>query len=231
VHHGAWAGGFAVHRGKLKRRKLGDRVEADLSGEAPEPAKGATAENRVPVVLLLFPFILSVVSCSGSLWQDGSGAGADVAVDGLVAALHSEDGASPSLPSSPSWFVGAQESIEAREYWASKNAQGLQAPNRAQNLRTYFDAQGIRVEDRTVFGGSGLLQMRLAGVGRGDALTPVAEGEVRSEGSRVEIHRAGLVEWYENSPKGLEQGFTLEERPPGEGELVLELALLGARAT
>ena len=47
--------------------------------------------------------------------------------------------------------------------------------------------------------------------------------------SRVEIHRPGLVEWYVNSPAGLEQGFTLDERPAGDGPLVVELAVAGAR--
>jgi hypothetical protein len=48
---------------------------------------------------------------------------------------------------------------------------------------------------------------------------------------RVEIRRPGLVEWYLNSPEGLEQGFTLADRPQGEGPLALELALGGASAS
>jgi hypothetical protein len=35
------------------------------------------------------------------------------------------------------------------------------------------------------------------------------------------------VEWYENTVLGLEQGFTLHERPSGAGPLVLEMALEG----
>ena len=62
-----------------------------------------------------------------------------------------------------------------------------------------------------------LVELRLAGWGRGETLEPVASGEVMSEGARVEIARPGLVEWYVNAPSGLEQGFTLEQRPEGEG--------------
>ena len=36
--------------------------------------------------------------------------------------------------------------------------------------------------------------------------------------------REGLVKWYDNSAAGLEQGFTLTERPAGDGSLVIELA-------
>ena len=40
-----------------------------------------------------------------------------------------------------------------------------------------------------------------------------------STGARVIYERDGWSEWYENTAKGLEQGFTIERRPDGEGEL------------
>ena len=115
------------------------------------------------------------------------------------------------------WLARVQQGLAEREYQASENGEGLQAPNRAHNLRTYFEPSGIRVHDRTAAGSPELLALSLAGVGRGERIAPVAPGEVTSEGARVEIRRPGLVEWYANSPAGLEQGFTLEERPEGEG--------------
>jgi hypothetical protein len=54
---------------------------------------------------------------------------------------------------------------------------------------------------------------------------------VSHDGNRVEIARPGLVEWYINSEAGLEQGFTLTERPDGAGDLALELALDRASAS
>ena len=124
------------------------------------------------------------------------------------------------------------EQIAALEYRASENGEGLQAPNRAQNLRTYFESTGIRVHDRTAPRSPELLRLSLAGVGRGHALAAVEPGrEVAVDGHRVEIRRPGLVEWFENRPEGLEQGFTLAQRPAGEGRLRLELALEGAQAT
>ncbi|MBK7949267.1 MAG: FG-GAP repeat protein [Deltaproteobacteria bacterium] len=77
-------------------------------------------------------------------------------------------------------------------------------------------------------------------------------GEVEVVEARIEIARPelGLVEWFVNSDAGLEQGFTLSERPtaathatkPGPtsdrarrdrqtADLVLELAVSGARAS
>ena len=127
-------------------------------------------------------------------------------------------------------LAAARRQVEAREYHASQNRVGLQAPNRAQNLRTYFDTTGIRVHDRTAPASPELLALSLGRVGRGEALAKVEPGSVKGDGARVEIRREGLVEWYLNSEVGLEQGFWLERRPGGEGPLVVELALRGASA-
>jgi hypothetical protein len=117
--------------------------------------------------------------------------------------------------SDPGWLARAQQEIAQREYRVSPNAGELQAPNRAHALRTVFTPEGIRVRDRDAAGGE-LLALQLSGVGRGAALAPVTQGAVTSDGARVEIARPGVVEWFENSPAGLEQGFTLERRPvPG----------------
>jgi hypothetical protein len=129
------------------------------------------------------------------------------------------------------WLSGAQRGLVEREYEASENGEGLQAPNRRHNLRTYFEASGIRVRDRTAPERPDLLGLSLVGVGRGELLAPVTPGEVVAEGARIEIRRPSLVEWYVNSPAGLEQGFTLLERPKGKGALHLELAVEGARAS
>jgi hypothetical protein len=131
----------------------------------------------------------------------------------------------------PGWLARAQQGLAEREYQVSENGEGLQAPNRRHNLRTYFEPSGIRVLDRTAAGSPVLLGLSLVGLGRGEALTPVAPGEVTSEGARVEIRRPDLVEWYANSAAGLEQGFTLSERPDGEGALALELAVEQASAS
>jgi hypothetical protein len=122
-----------------------------------------------------------------------------------------------------------EREIAAREYEATPNGDGLQAPNRANGLRTYFDPSGIRVLDRMAAPDAReLARLTLSGVGRGAALAGIAPGEISHGGARVEIRRAELTEWYENKPEGLEQGFTLPERPAGNGSLALELEIAGA---
>jgi len=138
---------------------------------------------------------------------------------------------SPPQVGDSDWLSRARKGLAEREYAASENGEGLQAPNRRHNLRTYFDASGIRVRDRVARESPELLGLTLVGVGRGGPLMPVVPGELVAEGARIEIRRPGLVEWYVNSPTGLEQGFTLLERPMGQGALLLELAVAGARAS
>ena len=150
--------------------------------------------------------------------------------DEVVAPLEQQI-AIPPAASEASWLSRVQDAIVAKEYEAGHNGEGLQAPNRAHNLRIYFEPTGIRVLDRTAAGSPALLALRLAGVGRGERLAPVLPGEPSNEGARVEIRRPGLVEWYENAPAGLEQGFTLAERPEGDGALVLELMVERAQAS
>jgi hypothetical protein len=133
------------------------------------------------------------------------------------------------VDTSASWLSRLQTELARREYHASENHSGLQAPNRVHRLRTYFTPNGIAVEDRHA--SAKLFELELAGFGRGARLQPVAAGSVASDGARVEIRRPGLIEWYENSTAGLEQGFTLETPPAGEGVLSLELRLRGASAS
>ena len=129
------------------------------------------------------------------------------------------------------WLARVQRGLAENEYQASRNRVGLQAPNRAHELRTYFDASGIRVHDRTPAGSPELLSLSLSGVGRPDHMESVEPGDLVSKGARVEIRRPGVLEWYANSLEGLEQGFTVSKRFGGDGPLVLELAVEGARAS
>ena len=60
----------------------------------------------------------------------------------------------PPLPDGVSqlWWSSVQRELAVGEYHVSENAQGLQAPNRSHNLRTYFEPTGIHLHDRTAAG-------------------------------------------------------------------------------
>ncbi len=128
------------------------------------------------------------------------------------------------------WWASVCRAIAEAEYHATLAGNRYQAPNRAHGLRTYFGPEGIDVVERTIQERPSLFHLSLSEMGRGEHMTPVGSGVLSAEGGRVEIRRPQLVEWYENSVLGLEQGFTLEQRPDGEGLLILELELCSAEA-
>jgi len=70
------------------------------------------------------------------------------------------------------------------------------------------------------------VELRLTQIGYGDQLAPVAQAAVQAEANRIEYRRGTVVEWYVNSPLGLEQGFTLNSPPAGgDGIKPLRLAM------
>jgi len=127
-----------------------------------------------------------------------------------------------SMGADASWWETATAEIARAEYAATWTAAGLQAPNRAQNLRAHFRERGIEVVPRE---GDEAVAWRFAwetaGFGRAGALRTVEAASPEAQGSRVTYRRPELDEWYENSPEGLEQGFTVHAPPPGEGPLCI----------
>jgi len=119
------------------------------------------------------------------------------------------------------WFDRARSEIQRREYWLSPGGRGLQAPNRAHDLRAHFSEQGISVEDRKS-PDEALVQLRYAGIARSKQVSggSVPGQSIRHHENRVTIsHSDGVDEWYVNRPGGIEHGFEIPTRIPGSGEL------------
>ncbi len=114
------------------------------------------------------------------------------------------------------------ESIAAREYHASQQLDGLQAPNRAQGFRTWFRDEGIELVERTA-DARPLLSLELARWGRPDRLQEAGSGVLVANGERVERRSGVLTEWYVNRPDGLEHGFDLPVPPAGDGPVEFHL--------
>lgn len=98
---------------------------------------------------------------------------------------------------------------------------------RTPGLRTWVDGERLVLVDRD--DGAWRFDLRLEGWGS-TRRTAAALRETRADGSRLELVRDGLVEWYLERPDGLEQGFTLEKPPDEPGEVELALRIEGARA-
>ncbi len=128
------------------------------------------------------------------------------------------------------WFARVRADLARAEYEVSATPAGLQAPNRAQDLRTAFRDDRVEVARRRAPGAAWRWAWRTTAWGREGTLAALAPGARRHDGARVEYARGALVEWYENRPEGLEQGFTIAERPSGDGLLCVEGAFADAAA-
>ena len=127
-----------------------------------------------------------------------------------------------------SWFTTVSAELQRQEYQATPGLDGLQAPNRAQNLRTTFHSRGIEVAPRVIEErGAWQFDWKTTGWGRLGRMQEIVSAAPVLHGSRITYEREGWSEWYENTAEGLEQGFTVSRRPPGPGPLRIEGALRG----
>ena len=108
------------------------------------------------------------------------------------------------------------------------------AANPLRGFRTRFGARGVEVTpSHAAAGRSWRWGLRLSRYGTKGSLKPVADAKRSASNNRVEYARGALTEWYVNGPAGLEQGFTLHERPgagPGDRrarDIVLEMETEG----
>ena len=153
------------------------------------------------------------------------------------------------------WLASAQGGIAASEYAVGERGGALEAPNRAQGLRVRWEAGGEVVlrarreragplHERPEWG----VALRTAAWGRTDALAALRPrqpvlGACRADGAddvrgeclrRVELPcdlqpaACGLAEWWENRPDGLEQAWTIDQRPRGDGPLAVDVQVDGA---
>lgn len=148
------------------------------------------------------------------------------------------------MPSAPTdWWTTAQDNIRRSEYDVTWQEQtyladvpaAYQAPNRAQNLRTYFVGAGPiiipRIWSEEAIALPWRWELNLVAWGREQVQQPAPQAEMEVQDNLVQYQRGELVEWYLNDEKGLEQGFTLTSPPPalsqptqeGGKSLVLEL--------
>jgi len=130
----------------------------------------------------------------------------------------------PDAPARPPPATVGGSPAAPSAYDAISLAGGYLAVNVAHRFSTEFGIDGIELRPS----GSPRVMLRLSGLGRGADLVAPPEARPVARARRVEYARGpGLVEWYVNGPEGLEQGFTIHQRPAGAGELLLEIAMAG----
>ncbi len=140
--------------------------------------------------------------------------------------------ASPWAPSD--WTERAVGLIRLSEYeFAPREAELSTAPNRANGFLSSVTPDGLSLSSLKPSDPPIHLSLRLVGVGRGAVDDrSVERGRLEIRENRAVILRDGLVEWYQNDERGIEQGFEIAEpgAKGGDRPLVLRLGIGGSLA-
>lgn len=130
------------------------------------------------------------------------------------------------------WSERLESELRRSEYHFSGWETGVfTAPNRVQELRARVSAEGLLVFPRsTDVSGEGApwrLRLRAKSFGRLDDARDLARATVSAREHRAELEHGPLVEWFENSEKGIEQGWTIPVPPAGAEPLWIGLEIAG----
>ena len=111
--------------------------------------------------------------------------------------------------------------VEGTRYGVNATGRdGYEADNPAQHFRAAFGASGVEVRPSEATGGW-RVGLRLRAWGYGERLDSPGAAVVAASGNRTEYsylageHGEALTEWYVNTARGIEQGFTLSRPPAG----------------
>lgn len=109
--------------------------------------------------------------------------------------------------------------------WQAKSVQGGAAfSNPVQRLRMRLDGDGLHL----IMPGEAPITLRLIGYSQGPARAALRTRRPMIHGARVSRDLgAGLSEWYENGPLGIEQGFMLVHPLDTSGSVALSFTLQG----
>ncbi len=127
---------------------------------------------------------------------------------------------SSSLPVAARSTISSALGRNLREYHVQVTRGAIRAENSKQDLAMLFTSKGVEVSS-----GNEHWRMSLRRYGYGDTLQNIPAGAPRASANRVEYQRGSFTEWYVNGPAGLEQGFTIRERPRSARGQPLTIAL------
>ena len=149
-----------------------------------------------------------------------------------TALVGSEKGITKEAETEASMMTTIQRDVAAREYHIhfQENANALQSPNRAQNLRFTYRPDGFSMKTRvdTLGTENWEVSMKVEGVYRGRSRVIAPEQNPKQEIKCNHLqyhHKGGLTIEYKNDFAGMRQNFILESKPDGEGPLAVAMEL------
>jgi hypothetical protein len=128
------------------------------------------------------------------------------------------------LPVAAQQAIVAEIANDSSSYLVTRGAAGVTLSNLANDFTAQAQAGAIHVS-----AGLDAWDMALAGLDFGSLAQPLGAVQTSVHDNRVDFDYGVIDEWYVNTPRGLEQGFTVPSLPPSDsgGYLTVSLALGG----
>ena len=131
------------------------------------------------------------------------------------------------LPVAAQYAVSASLGKDMADYRAAADAVGWTVANPANNFSAEFRPEGFCLS-----AGADDWRMSLREVGYGAAAQTLPAAQLSAHDNRVDYDYGLIDEWYVNGPLGLQQGFTVRQRPTagsasGGAPLTVTLGLEG----
>ena len=114
----------------------------------------------------------------------------------------------PALPQSAQSRISEVLGSDIPAYQITSTGRDLRAQNLVQGFSARFNTQGVEFVNGDVH-----WRMAVRAYGLGHTLTSLGLVAPEAHANRVEYRRGNLIEWYANGPGGVEQGFSIRERP------------------
>jgi hypothetical protein len=134
----------------------------------------------------------------------------------------------PGVNATAQWWDTARTHLEERAYHVVALDDTVQAWNQSQQYRAHFTERGLRIESGLTGDARWTVDWRTTSFGRSENLSALAAPQLMHEDNRATLAYDGIHEWYVNRDTGIEQGFTIEHAPAGNGPLVVVGTLSGA---
>jgi hypothetical protein len=181
------------------------------------------SQRRVGAVLIALSCAMAIVAQSAPAVR--SAISVSLPWTAPHAAPTESNAGSAELPAAATGVVSQTLGSADHSYWArhSATSRSVSLVNHAQGFTATLSDSGVGL-----WAGTSTVGLSLTGVGRSDALRAPARVAPSASQNVVTYEQPGLTSTYVNGPAGLEQTFTLAQRPTATGQVHIALAVRGS---
>lgn len=180
---------------------------------------------KIPVTAVFefqgIPFTQEEIKEIEQLAQSGIITEASPTVTETIPAATSETSNSSETVSPPAVVTDPGSGIRLNLYLIKPDAAGYYTDNTPQHLKFLFRNEKVIVND--LVSNEQLAEVQAIAYGRESTKTILTNPAISLDGAIMTHKYSGFRTWYSNSAQGLEQGFIIDSKPSGQGQVVVDV--------